>query len=202
MEYDNFESAISRPLTGLTKSRKPAGELFSDPDFEIIAAVRDGDVDAFGKLVRRYEDFVFTLIRSLVGPDAQAEDIAQEAFLRAYKGIRRFELRSSFKTWLYRIAYNTTMSHIQREKRSVDRDSVDPGTRAVEAYGSQSLRTTMERLIGKLRPEHKAVIMLHYYDDLKYEEIAEILDCPLGTVKVRIYRAKHELKKLWTKYAV
>lgn len=202
MEYDRLESAVSGALAALLPGKKAPGAIFADPEKEIIDAVREGDSEAFGRLARRYEDFVFTLVRSLVHNDVMAEDVAQEVFLRAYKGIRRFELRSSFKTWLYRIAYNTAVSHIRRERSTASIDPANLEDPALDLSDNPSLRLTMERLIEKLRPEYKAVIVLHYYDDLKYEEIAEILECPMGTVKIRLYRAKHELKELWSKYAI
>ena len=122
--------------------------------------------------------------------------------MRVYKSIRRFERKSSFKTWLYRIAYNTALAHLKREKSSIpieDQVISEPETKPVKDH---TLKLTFNKLIAKLKPELQAVIMFHYYDDLKYEEIAEILDCPLGTVKIRLYRAKFELRKLWDIYAV
>jgi RNA polymerase sigma-70 factor (ECF subfamily) len=202
MKYDSITSALAGPFV-----KKRAAEAWdkgqlSDSDTQVINSVREGDTDAFGELVRKYEDFVFTLILGLVHSEDTAKDVAQEVFLRAYRGIRRFELKSSFKTWLYRIAYNTAISHLNREKAK-KRIEIDRVTEPVfDTRRRQSLRLTLEKLIGLLKPDHKSVIILHYYDDLKYEEIAEVMDCPIGTVKIRLYRAKHELKKLWAKYAV
>lgn len=202
MKYDTVTSAVARPFVRRHSAEARDRGQLPDSDTQIINSVREGDTDAFGDLVRKYEDFVFTLILGLVHSEDTAKDVAQEVFLRAYRGIRRFELRSSFKTWLYRIAYNTTISHLNREKAQTGFDDDLAMEPALDNRGGQSLRLTFEKLIRLLKPDLKSVILLHYYDDLKYEEIAEIMECPVGTVKIRLYRAKRELKKLWGKYAV
>ena len=196
MEYRKIESAIALGWSGtrVKTATKNSAAAFSDED--IIELVRDGDTEAFGRLVTRYENFVFTLVKGMVRSEEAARDIAQETFLRAYRGIRRFELRAGFRTWLYRIAHNTALSYLDREKRgSGESEPMEP------SYApNQPLRLKLENLIGRLKPEYRAVIMFYYFDDLKYEEIAETLDCPIGTVKIRLYRAKYELKKLWERY--
>lgn len=202
MKYDSITSALAGPFVKKRAAEARDKGQLSDSDTQIINSVREGDTDAFGELVRKYEDFVFTLILGLVHSEDTAKDVAQEVFLRAYRGIRRFELKSSFKTWLYRIAHNTAISHLNREKAKT-RIDINQATEPVfDTRGRQSLRLTLEKLIRLLKPDHRSVIILHYYDDLKYEEIAEVMDCPIGTVKIRLYRAKHELKKLWAKYAL
>jgi RNA polymerase sigma-70 factor (ECF subfamily) len=170
-------------------------------DEQVIERVTAGDTEAFGLLVRKYEDFVYTLARGLVASDIAAADIAQETFLRAYRAMRRFEKKAAFKTWLYRIAYNVAMNYLKKAKRSVPpAESDEDGI--TQSDVSTATRLLLKRLIDMMRPEYRAMIMLHYYDDLKYEEIAEVLNCPLGTVKVRLYRAKIELRALWEKYAI
>lgn len=170
-------------------------------DEEVIARVCDGDIEAFGIFVAKYENFVFTLVRGLVGSDEAAKDVSQETFLRAYRALRRFESRSSFKTWLYRIAYNTAMNHIRKYGTPNDRGVDEPASIGIK-FEDIPLRLTIKKLVDSLKPEHRAIIMLHYYDDLKYQEIAEVLGCPVGTVKIRLFRAKYELKLLWQKYAI
>lgn len=202
MNYESFESAIPRTLAGIKTGSTVRKALIPDPDTVILQAVSDGDTDAFGRLVVRYEDFVYTLILGIVRSEEMAKDIAQETFVRAYRGIRRFQLRSSFKTWLYRIAYNTAMSHLSRENADRNFRAMESEEPLYEESRDQNLRIFLEKLISKLKPELRSVIIFHYYDDLKYEEIAEVLDCPVGTVKIRLYRAKYELKKLWDRYAI
>jgi len=200
MSEDALVSKLSSVLGGELDSTIVAVIPDKNSDEAIIELVCDGDSEAFGKLVRRYEDFVFTLVRGLIGSTEAAEDVTQEIFLRAYRAIRRFERKSEFKTWLYRIAYNTSMSHLasKRQKQEIEISESIPAIEGTD----YSLRQSMLKLVNYLKPELKAVVILHYFDDLKYEEIADVLNCPVGTVKIRLYRAKHELKKLWDKYAV
>jgi RNA polymerase sigma factor (sigma-70 family) len=171
-------------------------------DEDIIDLVASGNTEAFGILVRRYEDFVFTLAKGIVISDEQARDISQEVFLRAFRALGQFERKSSFKTWLYRIAYNTSMSYLKKMPKKVE--SIEDSYQGIEQYNSipQSAKYILRKLIDRLNPDLKAVIIFHYYDNLKYEEIAEIMECPIGTIKVRLFRAKHELKKLWENNAI
>lgn len=202
MNYRNPASALSAPFEKAWPGSASPRAIRDVSEEDIIELVRNGDTEAFGGLVRRYEDFIFTMALGIVKSKEEANDIAQETFLRAYRGIRRFQLRSSFKTWVYRIAYNTAMSHLRKKEREItgeELDRVEPPDKRSEGH---YLRITLKKLTGMLKPELRAVVLMHYYDDLKYEEIAEVLECPLGTVKIRLYRAKHELKKLWDKYAV
>ncbi len=202
MEYNAITSAISNATKAKAGKYSAKRANFTDPDESVLKAVREGDSEAFGTLVIRYEDFIFSLISSMVGSREMAKDITQEVFLRAYRSIRRFEQRSSFKTWLYRIAYNTTLAHLSREKRYVGEAENKTEDRVDNSYKNTGLKIRLEKVIGKLKPEYRAVIIMHYYDDLKYEEIAETLDCPVGTVKIWLYRAKYDLKRLWSEYAL
>ena len=199
MRYANVIAAVAGTAR---KAGTAARWKVEHDDDRIIRSVRDGDSEAFGDLVRRYEDFVFTLIRGLAGSEDDARDITQETFLRAYRGIRRFQFKSTFKTWLYRIAYNTAMSHLARDRsHRLSIQEAEP-LLSDDPQGRHSLRLTVEKLIGRLKPDLKAVIILYYYDDLKYEQIAEIMECPVNTVKIRLYRAKYALGRLWEKHAV
>lgn len=200
------QQAITSVFTGVISQirRKSASReaRFFEPDDKVISAIRDGDYQAFGELTRRYENFIYTLISGIVRSPETARDLSQEVFLRAYKSIRRFEQRSSFKTWLYRIAYNTSMAHLSREKKNAEREAKSIDEQVDNSYKTNNIRIYLEKIIGMLKPEYRAVILLYYYDDLKYDEIAETLNCPIGTVKIRLHRAKYELKQLWSKYAI
>jgi RNA polymerase sigma-70 factor, ECF subfamily len=200
MSEDALVSKLTSAISGELESTIVAVVPDRDNDAAIIDSVCNGDSEAFGLLVRRYEDFVFTLVRGLANSDEAAEDVTQEIFLRAYRAIRRFEKKASFKTWLYRIAYNTSMSYLARKKQKQETEISDT---IPAADGTDfGLKQSMLKLVNYLKPELKAVVIFHYYDDMKYDEIAEVLNCPVGTVKIRLYRAKHELKKLWDKYAI
>jgi RNA polymerase sigma-70 factor (ECF subfamily) len=202
MNGEAIVTSIVKVFTGLAVRETSKAMADSRSDEAIIDLVTSGNTEAFGILVKRYDDFVFTLARGIVLSDDLAKDITQEVFLRAYRAIRRFEKKSSFKTWLYRIAYNCSMSHLKNMDNKVE--SLDDQKTEIGADnpGLHPAKFAIRKLIDKLKPELKAVIIFHYYDDLKYEEIAEILGCPIGTVKIRLFRAKHELKELWEKHAV
>jgi RNA polymerase sigma-70 factor, ECF subfamily len=200
MNEDALTAAIAKVISSRLDLKVNPQTTAAMSDEAVIDLVCDGNSEAFGVLVKRYEDFVFTLIRGIMPSDDTAKDITQEVFLRAYRAVRRFEKRSSFKTWLYRIAYNTSMSHLKRIEKS---SAVYDGSPEIPAnHPNQPLRMTLQKLIGMLKPELKAVVIFHYYDDLKYEEIAQVINCPVGTVKIRLFRAKHDLKELWEKYAI
>ena len=202
MDQENASSIISG-IAGFRRVHLTDRKIrFSDPDDFIIDKVNNGDPEAFGTLVRRYEDFVFTLISGIVNSPDTAKDVSQEVFLRVYKSIRRFEKRSHFKTWLYKIAYNTALAHLEREKRIVARENSADFKTVDNSYHDYTDKLLLEKIIRMLKPEYRAVIILHYYEDLKYEEIAEVLECPVGTVKIRLYRAKYELKQLWSRHAI
>jgi RNA polymerase sigma-70 factor, ECF subfamily len=200
MESENLainlggEYAIPLP----SKVRNRSAEPLSDE--EIISKIEDGDIEAFGILVKKYENFVYTLVRGLLHLEEPARDVSQEVFLRAYRALRRFEKKASFKTWLYRIAYNTAMNYVKMNKIQFQPISDLANAAPVEAVDIP-LKITVRKLIAGLKPDHRAIIILHYFEGLKYEEIAEVLECPVGTVKIRLYRAKLELKELWEKYA-
>ena len=202
MEQNQFSSSLLGRAAHVRLNVNPPESKFYDSDDIIIDAVCDGDTRKFEELVIKYQDFVYTLVFNIVKTEESAKDVVQEVFLRVYKSIRRFERKSSFKTWLYRIAYNTALAHLKREKPLSalgDQVLLEPKAKPAKDH---ALKMTLDKLIAKLKPELQAVILFHYYDDLKYEEIAEVLDCPLGTVKIRLYRAKFELRKLWEIYAV
>lgn len=200
MDDQAFAATISRLIGRKLSLGTTLSEINSLTDESLIDLTCQGHTEAFSLLVTRHENFIYTMVRGMLLSSEQAEDVTQEVFLRAYRAIRRFEKKSSFKTWIYRIAYNTSLSHLKRIRLDFQAEPV----REIEPVGSasQPAKAAVRKLVEQLKPELKAVIMMHYYDDLKYEEIAEVLGCPIGTVKIRIFRAKNELKKLWTKYEI
>ena len=202
MEYRTTVAGIYGLISSRIAKIGGNNRHFAGSDDAVIDDIREGNYEAFGILVNRYENFAYTLVRGLVGDDEAAKDITQESFLRAYRSIRRFERRSSFKTWLYRIAYNTAMAHLSREKKRETGDNTAAQELIDGSYKNMDKRLLLDKIIAMLTPEYRAVIILHYYENLKYEEIAEAMNCPIGTVKIRLYRAKYELKKLWSRYGI
>ena len=177
-------------------------------DAELIArvVVRD-DRHAFSELVRRYQSAVRTTLRRLTsGNLALADDLAQETFMLAYRNLASFRQEAKFSTWLYRIATNAFLADARKRKEELlgDRDDELPDDEGAEreddALGdselerSASLSMDMARAMAVLSDAERAAIVQCYHNDLSHEEAAQVLDCPVGTVKTHILRAKQKMK--------
>ena len=191
--------AVSPPLSGL-------------PDPAVVEMARKGSEAAYRELLTRYERPVFSLVFRMVRDRETAEDLTQETFIKVLNNLDRYSPEFKFSSWLFKIANNLTIDHLRR--RRVDTISIEGAPDAVtsesaratsiavvsgnqsplEELESRELGTAIERAIGKLRPEYRACIMLRHVEDKSYEEIAEIVKLPLGTVKTYIHRARHELR--------
>lgn len=176
----------------------------------LITRCQNGEVQAFKELVERYEDRIYALACSIIGNPEAAKDAAQEAFVRAFKALKNFEGKSGFYTWLYRIATNVCLNAAQKEKRRIDRTSLDglqekTDISAERFFGTDEPENDMERLdlrqqidkvLTHLSPDHRAVVVLKDIEDLSQEEIADTLGISLGTVKSRLSRARAHLRDL------
>ena len=177
-------------------------------DAELIArvVVRD-DRHAFSELVRRHQSAVRTTLRRLTaGNHALADDLAQETFLLAFRNLRSFRQEAKFSTWLYRIATNAYLADARKRKEELlgDRDAdiaddeggdapdEEPGV--PDPARAATLSMDMERAMAVLSDAERAAIVQCYHNDLSHEEAAQVLDCPVGTVKTHILRAKQKLK--------
>jgi len=189
-------------------------DLVSATDQEIVALAREGREAAYRELIRRYERPVFSLILRMVRDRQLAEDLAQETFIKALNAIGSYRPEFKFSSWIFKIANNAAIDHLRR--REVDTLSIDGAPNAttpddIEATALQvgdrgetplaelearELGGAIERAIGRLRPEYRSCIMLRHVEGLAYEEIAQLLDLPLGTVKTYIHRARHELRDM------
>ena len=181
-------------------------------DVELVKRCQVGDSSAFNDLVTRYRNKVFTMVYGMVQNEQDAWDLAQEGFLKAWKSIHRFKGQSSFYTWLYRIMTNVTIDSLRRkgihgETEFDDRiapANVEPGSRTTPSdvplphkkLEQREIRQRIDEAIGKLSPEHRAVIVMKEIEDLQYSEIAEILSCSLGTVMSRLFYARKKLQIL------
>ncbi|WP_459827202.1 RNA polymerase sigma factor RpoE [Hydrogenophilus islandicus] len=180
-------------------------------DAALVARVQAGDRAAFGLLVEKYRRRVERLIGRLVRDAAEVEDLAQEAFIKAYRAIDSFRGESAFYTWLYRIALNTAKNHLMSAKREVATTSAtaenDEGESVdlLEGQGSdetperllltQEIARTVEAAMAELPEELRTAIQLRELDGLSYEEIAETMGCPIGTVRSRIFRAREAIAR-------
>jgi len=174
----------------------------STSDADLIARIvtRD-DRHAFATLMRRHQSGVRTVLRRLTGGDeALADDLAQEAFLRAYDNLRDFRAEAKFSTWVYRIAYNVFLSHLRKRTESAGIDDLPEP--AVESSGEAADRARdLNRAFGQLREEERSALALTYAEDLTHAEAAEILGWPVGTLKTHVLRGKDKLRSALKAYA-
>lgn len=195
--------AISPPIA-LTRT---AGEADAEvlnrlSDEELVQQTRRGNRDAFAVLVERHQDGVVNLVYRLVWNWEEALDIAQETFVRAYEALSTFQPERRFKPWLYRIAANISYDYLRRQQRleafgpdghlsvKANATSADPHMLVEQ----REIRQTVEEVIAELPPRYRAVVVLRYFEELSYTEIAEVLDMPVGTVKTYLHRARTLLR--------
>ncbi|UII56119.1 RNA polymerase sigma factor SigW [Cytobacillus spongiae] len=174
-----------------------------------INQVLKGDQNAYGEIVEVYKDKVFQICYRMLGNRHEAEDIAQEAFIRAYVNISSFHLDRKFSTWLYRIATNLCIDRIRKKKPDYYLDAEVAGTDGLNMYSqiaadtklpeteveTLELQETIQHEISRLPEKYRSVIVLKYIEELSLNEISEVLDLPLGTVKTRIHRGREALRK-------
>jgi len=190
----------------------PSPPLSSLSDPAVVEQAMKGSEAAYRELLTRYERPVFSLIFRMVRDRETAEDLSQETFIKVLNNLDRYSPEFKFSSWLFKIANNLTIDHLRR--RRVDTISIEGAPDAVTAESakatsiavvsgdespleeleSRELGNAIEKAIAKLRPEYRACIMLRHVEDKSYEEIAEIVKLPLGTVKTYIHRARHELR--------
>ena len=192
---------------------EPRSELATATDQQVVVLAKSGKDAAYRELVRRYERPVFSLIYRMVRDRELAEDLAQETFVKALNAIESYRPEFKFSSWIFKIANNAAIDHLRR--RELDTLSLDgsPNAETADAVEATALQvsdrteTPLEELearelggaievaIGRLRPEYRACILLRHVEGRPYEEIAEMLSLPLGTVKTYIHRARNELRQ-------
>lgn len=175
-------------------------------DRELVQEARDGSHAAFEALVRRYSDRAFRAAYRVVRDEAEAEEVLQEALIKAYRALRGFESRSSFYTWLYRIVVNLALDRRRRSKAAVSLEWDDNVSRQIDARAAQpvdhdpelaSMRTEVRKLVGEgiqgLPDGQREVLLLREVDGLSYEEIAETMQISKGTVMSRLHYARKKM---------
>ena len=185
--------------------------IFDDQNDQIlIALIKEGDKKAFDKLVIKYQQRIIQLVSRYVRDASDAQDVAQEAFIKAYKALPGFRGESAFYTWLYRIAVNTAKNYlVSRSRRSSDYEvEVSDAENFEEAFKlketdtpehlalSDEIRKTIQQAIESLPEELKSAIKYRELEGMSYEQIAKKMDCPVGTVRSRIFRAREAVDKI------
>jgi RNA polymerase sigma-70 factor (ECF subfamily) len=166
-------------------------------DAALVARAASQDRHAYAELVRRHQSRLRGMLRRLVkGNDALADDLAQEAFIQAWRKLDQFRGDAQFSTWLYRIAYNGFLAHARAAKPEDSYDDVDGDAPPIAAAtrGGSELRIDMERALQQLNEPERAAVLQCYYNDLSHEEAAYVLSMPLGTLKTHVLKAKQKLK--------
>src|SRR6187455_1602062 len=177
-------------------------------DEELVARATSGDLDSFNQLVVRWERPIYALAYRTLGREDDARDVVQDAFLRAYRGLRGFKGEAKFSSWLYRITLNLCRDWIRRERRA-PLVQVPEGTDAVDLADSQASPTesveelvarremsqAVARAMAELPEEQRTAILLKEYHGLTFQEIADMLHCPLSTVKTRLYQGLSVLRR-------
>ncbi|MBT3410777.1 MAG: RNA polymerase sigma factor RpoE [Halioglobus sp.] len=178
-----------------------------ETDQQLVARVQTGDSRAFDLLVLKYQHKIFSLIGRYVHDADEVQDVAQEAFIKAYRALPKFRGDSQFYTWLYRIAVNTAKNHLVSRSRRPPGSDVDvedaeyyeggAALRDIETpenalFGAE-LKQVVEAAISDLPDDLRTAVTLREFDGLSYEDIADIMDCPVGTVRSRIFRAREAI---------
>ncbi|MEJ2582992.1 MAG: sigma-70 family RNA polymerase sigma factor [Acidobacteriota bacterium] len=182
-------------------------------DERLVELALDGDEDAFGFLVRRYQRRLTAFLSQLVGDIELARELSQEAFIRAWSALERFDPRYRFSTWLFRIAHNLGIDQLRRRRLQTmplyrtdsDGDEVEVivPDNAKDPLGhlqNRVLATELRQVIDGLRPEYRELVLLRHFGGLSYQEIADFTDMPLGTVKNKLFRAHSVLRKALTDF--
>ena len=168
-----------------------------DPDVELGRRVRRGELDAYGELIERHRDVVHRVVGRIVGAQ-DADDLTQDAFLRAFHKLAGFRGDAPFRSWLLRVAHNTALNALARKRPEPVAEPPEPSggngpLTPADALEARERRERLERKLGGLSPAHRTVLVLREIEGLSYEEIAEITDTPIGSVKARLHRARNEL---------
>jgi RNA polymerase sigma-70 factor, ECF subfamily len=168
---------------------------------ELVRQAKRGDMEAFAALVKLHERFVYNLALRSLGNSEDAADAAQDTFVRAWMGLPEFRGDSQFRTWLYRIVINLCINRSPRLRRDLDAlthdeflDLPSPETASARAE-KRELHALVQREVERLPERYRLLISLRYQHDLAYEEIANLLNLPLGTVKTGLFRAKERLRE-------
>ena len=191
------------------------GDSMDDPDddFLLVARAQKGDLGSYDVLVTRHRGRIFAMIRNMIHQEADAWDISQEVFIKAWQALPRFEAKARFSTWLYRIAHNAVYDWSRKRRiESVgelndgifERERIDPaslttpsgGEAPDESMAQGELRAKIAAALDKISPEHREVVLLKDVQGLSYKEIAEVMSCEMGTVMSRLYYARQKLQTL------
>lgn len=182
-------------------------------ELDLVKRCQAGETEAFDELVVRYRTRIFGMIYNMVHNEQDAWDLAQDSFVKAWNSIKRFRGQSSFYTWMYRIVMNVTIDWLRKKQvkgagaefdDAIQLKEIEPASKTVpkpdalpyERMERSEIRAQIDDAIAQLSPEHRAVILMKEIEDMQYHEIAEALDCSIGTVMSRLFYARKKLQNL------
>lgn len=201
--------AHTESLTKAANVARASDSSAEDPDWTVVQKVQTGDVAAYDRLILKYRERLFSVIYNLTSNREDANDLTQDAFIKAFRSIQSFKGRSSFFTWLYRIAVNGTLSHMKknRMRRFFSLESMDDHASSNEIVESlaekkgteketlmHELHEKLNEALQKLSPKHRTVVVLFEIEGLSHQEIADITKTSVGTVRSRLHYAKQQLQ--------
>ena len=197
---------VTKPVPTHPSSETSLAEL---EDRELVLRAQNQDLDAYDELMRRYQSRIYSLLYNMTSNNEDAEDLMQEVFLKGYQSLPKFQGKSSFYTWIYRIAVNRAINYVKKRRRryAMSLDNTDLGLERDDAYLELSSRHTpfraaklselQERLnaaVQTLSEKHRAVVVLHDIEGVPHDEIARIMGCSSGTVRSRLFYARQQLQ--------
>lgn len=173
-------------------------------DEQVALRVQQGDTEAFGVLVERYQEKITRYGRRFLSREEDITDLVQDAFIRAYERLQSFDATQKFSPWMYRVAHNIFVNELKKVSRSpllyVEFDTLlnyaAPQDSAVQERERSELQAALTKGLSKLPPKYREVLVLYYVEDLSYKEIADVLEVPAGTVGIRLKRAREALAKI------
>jgi RNA polymerase sigma-70 factor (ECF subfamily) len=197
-----------------TGQLQPAPKALPVPDEELVRRVQAGNGEAFEELVRRYERKVYNIAYRLMGNERDASEVLQDAFLRAYRFLPKFQFKSSFFTWLYRIATNVSLTKLRKREKvqlvSIDEPGTGDGDMPLEIpdyryspermMRQRELREALQKAVDNLPPDYRSVVVLRDLEGLSNEEVSKVLNLTVAAVKSRLHRGRLELRKVLAGY--
>ncbi len=202
--------ALTKPVdTAVPFEADKSKEATSDSDKILVERVQNGDVAAFDVLVRKYRERLYGIIYNLTSNREDAADLTQDAFIKAFSSINRFQGKSAFFTWLYRIGVNTALSHLKRNRfrRFFSLEHIQEEGSNAQVFETlaakhksekgallSELQEKLNEAMQKLSPKHRTVVVLFEIEGLSHQEIADIVGCSVGTVRSRLHYAKQQLQ--------
>ena len=174
----------------------------------LIDSIKNGDTNAYAKLVDRYKDLVYTLAIRMLKNREEAEEIAQDTFIKVFKSLDKFNGDSKFSTWIYRVAYNTCLDAIKKNKKHQNDVAIDEYTfnkldtidNALENIIKEERSVLIKNCINKLPEESSVILTLFYFEELSLEEISKVINIEANTVKVKLFRARKKLAVILEEY--